>query len=135
MINKESGMSLITKTVTRLTAGLILIYAFYVVLKGHLGPGGGFAGGIIIALAFVHLMLAFGKEVALAKLDQAKGLFLCSLGALIFLCAFTSETLGFKVNPVIFMPLIDIAAALMVGTGLFIVFLALVLFVEGSLKR
>ncbi|MBU3958757.1 MAG: hypothetical protein KKE91_02725, partial [Candidatus Omnitrophica bacterium] len=61
MQNKEPGMTLIVKTITRLTVGLILLYGIYIVLHGHLTPGGGFAGGVIIALSFVHLMLAFGK--------------------------------------------------------------------------
>ncbi|MDI6606195.1 MAG: MnhB domain-containing protein, partial [Candidatus Omnitrophota bacterium] len=60
MDNPNSGMSLIVKTITRLTVGLILLFGIYIVLHGHLSPGGGFAGGVIIALSFVHLMLAFG---------------------------------------------------------------------------
>ena len=40
------GMSVIVKTVTRLTVGLIFLYGIYIVLHGHLTPGGGFAGGV-----------------------------------------------------------------------------------------
>jgi len=43
----EKGMSLIVKTITRLTVGLILLYGIYIVLHGHVSPGGGFAGGVI----------------------------------------------------------------------------------------
>ena len=64
----EKGMSLIVKTVTKLTLGFILLYGIYVALTGHLSPGGGFAGGVIVALSFIHVMLAFGKEAALKKL-------------------------------------------------------------------
>ena len=39
----EPGISIIIKTVTRLTVGLILIYGAYVVLQGHISPGGGLA--------------------------------------------------------------------------------------------
>ena len=49
---KEQGMSLIVKTITRLTVGLILLYGIYIVSHGHVSPGGGFAGGGIIALSF-----------------------------------------------------------------------------------
>ena len=42
----EQGMSLIVKTITRLTVGLIILYGIYIVLHGHVSPGGGFAGGI-----------------------------------------------------------------------------------------
>lgn len=61
-------MTLIVKTVTRLTLGFIFLYGVYVTLNGHASPGGGFAGGVIVALSFVHIMLAFGKEVALKGL-------------------------------------------------------------------
>ena len=61
----DAGMSLIVKVITRLTVGLILLYGIYIVLHGHISPGGGFAGGVIIALSFVNLMLAYGKDVAL----------------------------------------------------------------------
>jgi multicomponent Na+:H+ antiporter subunit B len=57
-------MSLIVKTITRLVSGFIAIFGTVVVLYGHVSPGGGFAGGIIIASAFVLLVLAFGQEYA-----------------------------------------------------------------------
>ncbi|MCM8792118.1 MAG: hypothetical protein NC826_03080, partial [Candidatus Omnitrophica bacterium] len=85
MKDKHSGMTLIVKTITRLTVGLILLYGIYIVLHGHLTPGGGFAGGVIIALSFIHLMLAFGKEVALKKLDEFWARIFESLGAIMFL--------------------------------------------------
>ena len=38
------GMTLIVKTITALLIGFILLFGFYVILTGHLSPGGGFAG-------------------------------------------------------------------------------------------
>jgi len=58
----EQGMSVIVKTITRLTVGLILLYGIYILSHGHLSPGGGFAGGVIVALSFVHLMLAYDAD-------------------------------------------------------------------------
>ncbi len=129
-------MTLIVKTVTRLTVGLILIYAIYIVLHGHISPGGGFAGGIIIALSFILLMLAYGKDVVVKKLNETNGLVLASLGGIVFLTlaaiGFTrggrvAESAGyFKLFSAGFIPLYDIALALLVGTGVFVIFLALV---------
>lgn len=124
MKNKEPGMDLIVKTVSRLTAGLIMAYGVYIVLEGHTGPGGGFAGGVIIALSFVHLMLAFGKEVVLKKLNENKGLIFTCLGALAFL--FFRQPNAFGAGRI---ALCDAAIAVMVGAGLFTVFLALVLLI------
>ncbi|MBI4982347.1 MAG: hypothetical protein HZC15_04315 [Candidatus Omnitrophica bacterium] len=116
MENKEtSGMSLIVKSVTRLTAGLILIYGIYIVFRGHIGPGGGFAGGVIVALSLVHLMLAFGKDV----------LILATVSFLGVKISFLKDK--FEHFSAGLIPLCDIAVGLLVASGLFITFLALVL--------
>ncbi|MCM8801345.1 MAG: hypothetical protein NC912_05000 [Candidatus Omnitrophica bacterium] len=139
---KEPGMTLIVKTITRLTVGLILLYGIYIVLHGHLTPGGGFAGGVIIALSFVHLMLAFGRETALKKLSQTKASILESLGALMFLSVallgflggffffnfFAQKGTPFDLFSAGIIPLCNIAICLKVGAGLFAIFVALILF-------
>jgi multicomponent Na+:H+ antiporter subunit B len=138
---KEPGMTLIVKTITRLTVGLILLYGIYIVLHGHLSPGGGFAGGVIIALSFVHLMLAFGKETALRKLSTGSASFLESTGALMFLAIallgfmggyfflnfFFSKGVPFHIFSAGIIPLCNIAICLKVGAGLFAIFATLVL--------
>ncbi len=139
---KEVGMTLIVKTITRLTVGLILLYGIYIVLHGHISPGGGFAGGVIIALSFIHLMLAFGRDVALKKLSISAASVLENLGAIMFL---TIALLGFLGGYFFFnfflkkgepfalfsagiIPLCNIAISLKVGAGLFTIFTVLVLF-------
>ena len=132
-------MSLIVKTITRLTVGLILLYGMYIVSHGHVSPGGGFAGGLIIALSFIHLMLAFGKEVALDKLSQKGAAFFESLGAIIFwllailglgagyfLLNFLNKGEPFRLFSAGMIPLYNIAIAFKVGAGLFSIFMALV---------
>jgi len=134
------GMTIIVKTVTRLTVGLILLFGIYIVLHGHLTPGGGFAGGVIIALSFVHLMLAFGKGVALKKLSRPMASCIESAGGLMFLAiALLGYTGGwfffnyltgwgqpFRIFSAGIIPLCNIAISLKVGAGLFAVFMALV---------
>jgi multicomponent Na+:H+ antiporter subunit B len=58
-----NGMTSIVKKVTQLLCGLIFIYGLYIIAHGHLTPGGGFAGGAIVAGAFILLILAYGCEV------------------------------------------------------------------------
>ena len=79
------GMSLIVKTVTRWVKVFIFLFGVYITITGHLGPGGGFAGGVIIACSFVLLMLAYGKEFADQRLGMHTAAGLDSIGALIFL--------------------------------------------------
>ncbi len=141
-------MSLIVKTITRLTIGLILLYGIYITLHGHMGPGGGFAGGVIVALSFIHILLAFGKDVALAKLTRNRILILMSVGGVVFLLtamfnfmakhqaqSYALSAQRFRIFSSAFMPVYDIAVCFMVGMGLFVIFLALALFDPGSDKE
>lgn len=59
---EREGMSTVVRTVTRWVSAFILLYGLQLVAYGHLTPGGGFAGGVMLACAFVLLMLAFGKK-------------------------------------------------------------------------
>jgi len=79
------GMSLIVRTITRLLAGFILVYGAHIVLYGHLTPGGGFAGGVMLACGFILLVLSFGKEGALEIVSENAASAWDCIGALLFL--------------------------------------------------
>jgi len=81
----EKGMSVIVKTIARLTGGLIMLFGIYVVLHGHLTPGGGFPGGVMMASAFILIVLAEGKERAFKLLTPGSAGILESGGGLVFL--------------------------------------------------
>lgn len=145
--NPKTGMTLIVKTITRMTIGLILLFGIYIILHGHLSPGGGFAGGVIVALSFVHMMLAFGKDVAVAKISRNLASNLESIGAIMFLTVALLGFLGgsfflnilpkgepFKLFSAGTIPLSNIAIGIKVGVGLFAIFLALVV-LEKSKKE
>lgn len=139
-------MSLIVKTITRLTVGLIFLYGVYIILHGHISPGGGFAGGVIVALSFVHLMLAFGRDMAFAKLNEARASFFESIGAIMFLAIaaaglvlgnyffvnFLKKGQPFELLSAGTIILSNIAISLKVGAGLFAVFVALIMIRIGS---
>jgi len=44
---------------------LIILFGFYVIIHGHLSPGGGFQGGVIIASAFLLMFLAKNNDFSL----------------------------------------------------------------------
>jgi multisubunit Na+/H+ antiporter MnhB subunit len=79
---------------------------------------------VIIALSFIHVMLAFGREAAEKKLNQARGLVITSAGALVFLFLLAGRRIA--------VPLVELSLAIMVGAGLFLVFSALVRLVTES---
>jgi multicomponent Na+:H+ antiporter subunit B len=137
---REPGMTLIVKTVTRLTVGLILLFGIYIVMHGHLTPGGGFAGGVIVALSFVHLMLAFGKDLALRKFSEPVAAVLESLGALFLMTIALLGFLGgyfflnvygkgepFSMMSAFMILLANVAICFKVGAGLFAVVVVIVL--------
>lgn len=79
------GMSLIVKTVTSLVSAFILLYGIYIVCYGHLTPGGGFAGGVILACCFILMVLAFGKEFVDGIVSERSPYLWDCVGALAFL--------------------------------------------------
>lgn len=139
MKEKEAGMSLIVKRITKITVSLIFLFGVYIVLHGHLTPGGGFAGGVIIALSFIHLILAFGRDKAMKKLNEAAVSVVESIGGLMFL---SIALLGLLAGSYFFLNILpkgrpfdlfssgiiilcNIAIFLKVGAGLFAIFIAM----------
>ena len=78
-------MTIIVKKVTQMLAGIIFLYGLYITIFGHLTPGGGFAGGIIIAGAFILLILAYGSAALKLKRNMERAKTLESLMVMLFL--------------------------------------------------
>lgn len=54
----------ILQLAARILVPVVLMYGIYVVLNGHLSPGGGFSGGAIMGAALILYLNAFGFEKA-----------------------------------------------------------------------
>ena len=67
-----NGMTIIVKKITQLMCGLIFIYGLYIISHGHLTPGGGFAGGAIVAGSFILLILAYGSKVVKLRKEETQ---------------------------------------------------------------
>ena len=52
--------SSILQTATRFLMPLLLLFAVFLLLRGHNEPGGGFVGGLVVASAFVLYSIAYG---------------------------------------------------------------------------
>jgi len=78
-------MSKIVKTITSLVSLPIIVFGLYIISHGHLTPGGGFAGGAIIATFITLLAVAFGKEITGRNLSKQLLLLSESLGILTFI--------------------------------------------------
>lgn len=56
----EPKNDVILQTVARILVPPIFIFGIYVILAGHLGPGGGFSGGAVIGAGLILYLNAFG---------------------------------------------------------------------------
>ena len=54
----------IVQSAAKILIPIVFIFGIYVVLNGHLSPGGGFSGGAILGAGLILFSLAFGDEVA-----------------------------------------------------------------------
>ncbi len=56
----EPKNDIILQTVAKILVPPIFIFGIYVILAGHLGPGGGFSGGAVIGAGLILYLNAFG---------------------------------------------------------------------------
>lgn len=140
-----TGMSLTVKTVARWLKGPILLFGIYMVLYGHITPGGGFGGGVVIALAFILVTLVSGERAGLQLFSKGASSRIDSAGLLIFLAlgwlgtwwagayffknfVTTPEAAQFSLLSGGIMPMANIALGLKVASALFLVFTVLTAF-------
>ena len=143
------GMSTIVKRITPLVTGLIFLYGIYIILHGHLTPGGGFAGGAIIAGAFILQILAFGsnalnlkKEVAGTSNTESIAILMVTILALmallfgvkVFFFNFLPKGTPGELLSAGVIPLYNIFIGIEVAGAILTIFLALVIFKEEGSK-
>jgi multicomponent Na+:H+ antiporter subunit B len=143
------GMTIIVKKTTQLIARIIFLYGIYIILHGHLTPGGGFAGGVILAGSFILLILAFGSDFLHLVREERGSTLYENLAILAFLLlALTGLLAGVNIffanwlphgtpGELIsagFLPLYNIFVGIEVAASILTIFLALVIFKEEIMK-
>jgi multicomponent Na+:H+ antiporter subunit B len=66
---EEPRQNIILKNMAYLLVAMIMIFGCYVILNGHLSPGGGFSGGAILGASLVLFVSAYGTERARAFIN------------------------------------------------------------------
>ncbi len=141
------GMTLIVKKTTQLISGMIFMYGIYVIVHGHLTPGGGFAGGVIMAGSLIVVILAYGSDflnlvrekmgtTVIESLATILVIMIAAAGFLfgtkIFFNNFLPKgTVGHLVSAGV-LPLYNIFVGTEVAASIFIIFLSLIIFKEES---
>ncbi len=145
----KGGMTLIVKQISKWMVPSIFLLGIYVICHGHLTPGGGFAGGVLIAGCFVLMVLAYGSEEVKnevskwrASLSESIGLFIFWFLAILGLVQgtyFFNNVIA-KINPgqpnhlfsAGIIPLCNIAIGIEVAGALFSVFITLAVLKVGE---
>jgi multisubunit Na+/H+ antiporter MnhB subunit len=138
-MSRTPGMTLIVKTVVRLIVWLIFLYGIYIILHGHLSPGGGFGGGVVLALGLLGMLLAYGRGFiaewlplpVLRRVDYSSLLLFVAAGLLglaaggAFLLNVLAKGRLFSVFSAGLIPILNILIGIKVGLSLFFAVLAL----------
>lgn len=138
-------MTVIVKKTTQLISGLVFLYGIYIIIHGHLTPGGGFAGGVIIAGSFILLILAYGSDfMRLTKEEMGSTMYENIAILVVTFLAFSGLLFGSKIffrnwlpkgtlGELVsagMLPLYNIFVGIEVAASILTIFLALIIFKE-----
>ncbi len=143
------GMTIIVKKTAQLIAGMIFMYGIYVIVHGHLTPGGGFAGGVIVAGSLILVTLSHGTEFFRLVREEMGTTMVESIATIsVILIAVAGFLFGTKIFFNNFLPkgivgelisagvlpLYNIFVGIEVAASIFIIFLSLIIYKEESPK-
>ena len=80
----ETEPDIIVTNTVRLLIPVIQIFAFYVLAHGHVSPGGGFQGGVVMGASFIMIALSWDLEKALALFPMDRCFIVAGLGIVLY---------------------------------------------------
>lgn len=86
--------TVILRTATKYLLPLLLLFAVFILLRGHYYPGGGFVGGLVASIAFVLHAFAFGRDETKLFLRFHPGFFIPSGLSISLISGFLPLLLG-----------------------------------------
>lgn len=81
----SKGLSFIVKRSLGILTPFIALFGFYIITHGHLTPGGGFQGGVILAAISIIFSIVYGSAFDYRRYSPQTKTALETLGALTFL--------------------------------------------------
>ncbi len=76
---------IIVRSITRIVIPFVMLYGIYIVLHGHISPGGGFSGGALVGSSLILYTLVFGVDKARKKFSHRVSEIAESGGILLYL--------------------------------------------------
>ena len=80
----DAEPDLIVTNTVRLLIPVVQIFAFYVLAHGHVSPGGGFQGGVLMGASFILVALSWDLETALARFPLHWCTIIAGLGIVLY---------------------------------------------------
>lgn len=81
---RRLGESLITQISVRILVPFIQLYGLYIIAHGHVSPGGGFQGGVVLGASFILLALAFDLKTAMQHFPEGVNAVTGNVGVLLY---------------------------------------------------
>ncbi|HUV75135.1 MAG TPA: Na(+)/H(+) antiporter subunit B [Dehalococcoidales bacterium] len=133
MIEKRF-QSIIVQTICSLLIPFIQMFALYIIIHGHYGPGGGFQGGVLLAVSIILQRLYLGKEISYKRFPPKLALALGAIGMLIYgLAGIIPLAMGGSFLDYAYLPIPWVHGAELRALGILIVELGIGLAVFGTL--
>lgn len=120
-------------TIFTITVGtvypLIIIFGLYIIINGHVSPGGGFQGGAILASAFIiQYLTSYNKKINLSLLNIIeKILYLCIVLFSIVFILYLNNSISLLAKEW-YLIIMNILIGIKVFCGLSVIFFRFVLF-------
>ena len=133
MIEKRF-QSIIVQTICSLLIPFIQMFALYIIIHGHYGPGGGFQGGVLLAVSIILQRLYLGKGISYKSFPPKLALALGAIGMLIYgLSGIIPMAMGGSFLDYAYLPIPWVHGAELRALGILIVELGIGLGVFGTL--
>ncbi|MFP4000273.1 MAG: MnhB domain-containing protein [Thermoplasmata archaeon] len=136
-------MSTVVRKSSKIISPFLFTYGAYLLIYGHLSPGGGFQGGVILAVGVILLLTSHGYTLVrktfrdrLVKVIESSaviGIVLLGLSGLLFNSFFYNYLRGGSIGDLFSggtIMIFNILVGLKIGTGFIIVFYVLLRRIE-----
>lgn len=82
---KNIKLSVLARAASLLYSPCVIIFGIYIIIHGHLSPGGGFQGGVMLASVVLIQLVVFGEQTVTKNLSYKKLAIIESLSLLVFI--------------------------------------------------
>lgn len=82
--DRPIGPSLIIEMGVRVMIPFIQLFGLYVIAHGHLSPGGGFQGGVVLGASFILMAIAFDLKTSLRFFSIRANALMAASGVFIY---------------------------------------------------